>query len=376
VDCLVAQQFELIGQRTRWWGRWPDLIMAYFPAIDKIGHVIGPETESYMRAVANVDTQIGRICEGLKDIGMYDRTYFCLVSDHGIVAVEPGNVLDIPALLERSTGRRVWTNQYTKPGEERKILSEYDYAVAVTASRWAAVYPLPKAVKDEGSQVRRFIAALDQVEADAASGDPGTTPDALRSAMPPWLAEAAAHRAVEMAVCSFHRGRVHVFTRDAYALIIRSDGPSIRHRVYQQGDEQILEHPLLGATFDREGGSDSRDWLQLTAQDRYPDFVPQIATMFDSERAGNIVFFAADGWDFSTADPRGGHGSVLPGDMRVLLAFAGPGLSPETPVPFARTCDVMPTVLRLLRPDGPQPADPPIDTDGVDLLPFTNSPGH
>ncbi|HVP11612.1 MAG TPA: alkaline phosphatase family protein [Phycisphaerae bacterium] len=372
VDCLVAQQFELVGQRSRWWGRWPDLIMAYFPAIDKVGHQAGPQSDAYKQAVANVDKQIGRICGALKDVGMYERTSLCLVSDHGIVGVTPDKLLDIPLLLERSTGRPVWTNRRTAPGQEAKVLGKYDYAVAVTASRWAAVYPLPNAIKDERSRLASFSAALDQFDAEAASGGIDAVQDDLRSALPLWMTEALAHPAVEMAACSFRRGRVHVFTRDGHALILRTDGPPERHTVYQETGHTVFEHSSIPSA-DLDGNSDSRAWLRLTAHDRYPDLVPQIAAMFDSERAGNIVFFAADGWDFSLADPYGGHGSILPGEMRVPMAFAGPGLSPDMSIPYARSCDLMPTILHRLRADPYKADDPRIDIDGIDLLPFSNS---
>jgi hypothetical protein len=373
VDCLIAQQFELIGERTRWWGRWPDLVMAYFPGLDKIGHEIGPKTVEYKQAIANVDTQIGRICRALKDIGMYDRTYLCLVSDHGMIAVQPDKVLDISVLLERSTGRPVWTNLCTTPANEGRLSEKYDYAVAVSASRWTAVYPLANALKADRSELGRFVAALDQFDAEAAGGSIDAVSADPRPALPPWLAEALAHPAVELVACSFHRGKVHVFSREAHALIVRSDGPPVRHTVYQKTGDAIFEHASPPPDATATDGSDSRAWLRLTTRDRYPDFVPQIAAMFDNERTGNIVFFAADGWDFSTADPHGGHGSVLLEEMRVPMAFAGPGLSPDTPVPCGRSCDLMPTILGLLRTEEHPPNGPRIDMDGMNLLPFSNS---
>jgi hypothetical protein len=377
VDALVAQQFELIGQRTRWWGQWPDLIMAYFPAIDRYGHEIGPRTESYRKEVANVDAQIGRICEALKEIGMYDRTYLCLMSDHGMIAVQPDKALDIAALLERSTGRPVWYNTYTTRGDEGKLLSGYDYAVACSASRWAAVYPLPNAWQAANSGMGALAAAMDQFDAEVtAGGGVEAARTDVRAAMPGWMAEAAAHPAVEVMACSFHRGKVHVFTRDGHALIARSKGTPERHVVYQQAGKAVFEHAALPPDAKIEDGSDSRAWLRLTARDRYPDFIPQIVDMFDSERAGSIVFFASDGWDFSaTNDPYGGHGSILPGEMRVPMAFAGPGLSPDIRVPYARNCDIMPTILHLLGTEVNRPGDDPIDIDGVNLLPSSMSRG-
>jgi arylsulfatase A-like enzyme len=94
--------------------------------------------------------------------------------------------------------------------------------------------------------------------------------------------------------------------------------------------------------------------------------------MFDSERAGSIVFFAAEGWDFSSDDPAGGHGSILAAEMRVPMLFAGPGLSPGGIVPFARTCDLMPTLLGLLGAEPILEDGSRVDIDGINLLPGSN----
>lgn len=366
VDCLIAQQFELIGQRTPLWGQWPDLIWAYFPGGDDTGHRYGPNSPQYKAAIANIDRQIGHICKALQDIGMYQRTVLCLVSDHGMAAVQPDQVFDVSKHLADRTGRRVWEGKYTEPGDEQRVLREYDYAVAVTASRWATIYPLPRLLADERSDVAAFATSLD--EAAEASSDAGPTPP-----LPEWLAQAVDHPAVELAACSFHPGIVHIFNRNGYALIVRSPGPPVRHSVQQWPPGVIVERADPPKPADGEP-SDSRAWLQASIGDRYPDFVPQMVAMFDSERAGNIALFAADGWDFSPEDPRGGHGSVLPADMRIPMLFAGPGIDPSRRIPLGRACDLAPTLLRLLMPDEKSGAvGARVDMDGVDLLSSTPS---
>ncbi|MFH1417487.1 MAG: alkaline phosphatase family protein [Planctomycetota bacterium] len=345
VDCLVAQRLELIAERTQGWGRWPDLIWVYFPGDDRIGHLHGPRSPQYAKAIANIDRQIGRVCDALADIGMYDRTCLCLVSDHGMVEVAPEQYFDIPAFLAERTGGRVWSNDYTEPGDEERLLRDYDYACAVSASRWAAVWPLPRVMQE-----------------------PWLLADA-RSLLPSWVAEAIDHPAVELAAVSFRPGRVHAFTKRGHALIVRHEGKPDRYAVYQRPGEEILDHASADSGAGGAEFADSRQWLRLTADSRYPDFVPQIVAYFDSERSGNIVFFAADGWDFSKENPRGGHGSILPGEMRVPMVLAGPGLSGAVRIPFARNTDVMPTLLHLLGAEPVLPDGTRVDIDGTNLLP-------
>lgn len=360
VDCLVAQRLELIAERSQQWGRWPDLIWAYFPATDENGHQFGPGSPQRIKTLVNVDRQIGHMCDALKDIGMYDDTYLVLVSDHGMAGVSREDYFDIADHLRKATGARVWSNGAVDAGSPPDLRRDYDYAVATTASRWCAVYPLPNAMADANKGTSSLPAALVELEASPAPGQPP------HESLPDWLHAAIDHPAVELAAVSFVPNRVHVFTKTGYAFIERTTDPVERHVVHQLPGSEIFEHITATAA---PGRSDSRDWLGLTIADRYPDFVPQIAAYFEHERAGNIVFFAAGGWDFSREDPCGGHGSILATDMLVPMVFAGPGISESVTVPIARNTDVMPTLLHLLDAPLQLEDETSVDTDGINLLP-------
>jgi arylsulfatase A-like enzyme len=366
VDCLVAQRFELIAEHTSRWGRWPDLIWVYFPAVDNIGHRFGPCSDQYRKAVANVDLQIGRICEALRGIGMYDRTYLCLVSDHGVVAVEKNNVFDIARFLGDETAARVWSSGNTAPGGEGHLLGQYDYVVVTSASRWAAVYPQSGGGYPGGEEITAFARSLEEFEVRAA--ERGASEAGAGVLVPAWLRKAIDHPAVELVACCFRPGKVHLFAPNSHTVIVRTTDPEERHSVWPVAGGHLFAPSELPADPPDFGQSDSRAWLRASADARYPDLVPQVVAMFDSERAGNIVFFAAEGWDFSAADPAGGHGSVLPGEMCVPMLFAGPDLPPGGTIPFARTCDLMPTLLQLLGAEPVLADGSRVDIDGVNLL--------
>ncbi len=363
VDCLVAQRLELIADRSRQWGRWPDLIWAYFPATDERGHEFGPGSPERLETLVNVDRQIGHMCKALKDVGLYDDTYLVLVSDHGMTSVKPHSVFDISRHLTVATGARVWSNGSVPPGGPPDLRRDYDYAVATTASRWCAVYPLPNAMTKPDMGAAFLPAALAEIEADLENNQAAHLP---HDRLPPWLSAAIEHPAVELCAVSFVPNRIHTFTKAGYALIVRSADPAERHVVRQRRGSAIFEHAEASVGTN---GSDSRRWLEMTIDDRYPDFIPQIAAYFEHERSGNIVFFAADGWDFSMDDPHGGHGSILPGDMMVPMVFAGPGISKDISVPVARNTDVMPTLVHLLGAPMQLEDGTHVDTDGVNLLP-------
>ncbi len=365
VDCLVAQAFELIGRRSAGWGQWPDLIWAYFPATDAVGHRYGPDSPQYAAALANVDRQIGRIADALQAIGLYDRTVFCLVSDHGMAPIRPDGLFDIAEHIQGAVGRaRVWHDRPTTRADQPRLLAEYDLAVAVTAGRWAAVYPLA-AERGVEDACAACSAALLETEQRAVRDGVVISPAA---ALPDWAAAAVAHPAVEMLACSFRPGAVHLFRRDGYALIRRTRDPRERHAVWQPASGGVFDPADLPGPPPDVGESDRRHWMEATSTGRYPSLVPQIAALFDTPRAGRFVFFAAEGYRFAAEDPAGGHGSILAEDLLVPMVFAGPGVSPEAKIRFAGVTDVAPTLLRLLGVD-PAAAAGGVDMDGVPLLP-------
>ncbi len=367
VDCLVAQAFELIARRSPGWGQWPDLIWAYFPATDAMGHLYGPDSPPYLAALANADRQIGRICGALHDIGMYDRTTLCLVSDHGMVSVRPDGLFDIAGHIQAAARpARGWHDLPTTRADQARLLAEYDLAVAVTAGRWAAVYPLA-ARRGADDDSNACSSAL--LERELSAAQTGKIETGVAACLPAWAATALAQPAVEMLACSFRPGAVHLFSRDRYALILRTREPAERHAVLQPAAGGVFAPAELPDPPSDAGPSDRRWWMEATAAARYPSFVPQVVAMFDTPRAGHFVFFAAEGYRFADEDPAGGHGSILTEDILVPMILAGPGVPADTNIRFASVCDVAPTLLRLLGGDIDATAGDPVDMDGRVLLP-------
>lgn len=363
VDCLVAQNFELIAQRASQWGRWPDFIFAYFPGVDHVGHERGPKSDAYRRAIFNVDLQFGRIVQALKDAGVYDRTYLCLTSDHGMV--DTSRHFDMTSFMEEQCPGRIWSDDVCNdPESARRMARDHDYAVAVGGSRWAAVYALEKPASP--GPLTGMMAALHS-ESDTSSQPSGPTTNAVRTHFPRWLEYAIHHPAVELMACSPRPGEVHLFRGSRHAIITRTaSGPSGYALMQRPGSAVVIPDPTQ-ATESQLSQSDDRAWLHASIDHRYPDLIPQIMMMFETPRAGDVVFFAAEGWDFGVGDTCGGHGSILRNDLRVPLLFSGPGLPPDQRIDVARLTDVMPTILGLL--DAPASLNgEPVQLDGIDLL--------
>ena len=103
----------------------PRLETLYFDIVDTAGHRNGPDGPETRAAAASVDASIGRLIEGLKARGLYDRTLLVVVSDHGMAATSPDRVVWIddiidPAALKIGYGGAVLTAD-PAPGREAEV---------------------------------------------------------------------------------------------------------------------------------------------------------------------------------------------------------------------------------------------------------------
>jgi arylsulfatase A-like enzyme len=81
----------------------------------------------------------------------------------------------------------------------------------------------------------------------------------------------------------------------------------------------------------------------------------QVAQLFGSPRAGDLIVSATKGWDLdrpSHKAHRSGHGSLHRDHMRVPFALSHPFATDAV-----RTVDAFPTILQLLGEELPSPID-------------------
>ena len=76
----------------------PHFISLYFPEVDGSGHHFGPEAKETEDAVHLIDKAIGDLVQKVNDLGL-KNVNFIFVSDHGMIKVDGGTPLEIPALL-------------------------------------------------------------------------------------------------------------------------------------------------------------------------------------------------------------------------------------------------------------------------------------
>lgn len=106
-------------------GQRPKLETLYFDIVDTAGHHFGPDAAETRAAVASVDASIGRLVDGLKARGLYDRTMLVIVSDHGMAATSPNRVVWIDDIIDPSALKVVSAGAFLSvdpaPGREVEV---------------------------------------------------------------------------------------------------------------------------------------------------------------------------------------------------------------------------------------------------------------
>lgn len=81
---LIAHRPVKSGSTTVTVDAMPDMLALYCDDLDALGHAEGAESPNMPAKLASLDTQLGRLIQGIKDAGVYDDTTFLLTGDHGM----------------------------------------------------------------------------------------------------------------------------------------------------------------------------------------------------------------------------------------------------------------------------------------------------
>lgn len=100
----------------------PRFSTLYFDIVDTAGHRHGPDGAATREAVRSVDASIGRLVEGLKARGLYERTVLVIVSDHGMAATAPERTLYLDDMIDPEAVQIVYSGPVTflNPVEGRR----------------------------------------------------------------------------------------------------------------------------------------------------------------------------------------------------------------------------------------------------------------
>jgi len=110
--------------------RIPDLLALYCSDLDDLGHPLGAESPALAERLAELDRQLGRLVQGVKDAGIYGETTFLVTGDHGMTTFTRGFGNDVLAAL-REQG---FTPQFLANGQSPAAGTDVVMVVGGSAS--------------------------------------------------------------------------------------------------------------------------------------------------------------------------------------------------------------------------------------------------
>jgi hypothetical protein len=291
-----------------------ELRFVAFPGIDWFSHYVDPGGDEALECYRRIDRAVGEAAAALRRAGTYDETLIVVCSDHGHTRVHTH--YDLPVRLERDFGLRAAYHS-------RAVLKRDPDAIAcVSGNGMCQVYL-------RGEDWRSPPPPRSEIDRHH--------PD-LREGL---LAEPAIDLLITRA-------------RDGQGLWIESRRGRARLDELADGVAYRVES---GDPFGWEQLPERMSWEEaLTASfgTGHPDALVQIAQLFRSRRAGDLVVSAAPGYDlrerYEHPEHLSSHGALQADHMIVPLASSVP--LADGPM---RTADIFPTVLRHLCrnvPDG------------------------
>jgi predicted AlkP superfamily pyrophosphatase or phosphodiesterase len=87
-----------------------DFATLYFSEVDSIGHEFGPDSAEVNLSIARVDQAIGELLQGLRTLGLAEKTTLIIISDHGMAQIAPDRAVDLSTYVKELGSVRIqWT---------------------------------------------------------------------------------------------------------------------------------------------------------------------------------------------------------------------------------------------------------------------------
>jgi len=367
VDRISLWRFVNVAEIAKVQGEFPAIVFSYLLSPDMEAYRHGISSDAYRAALDHTDAQVGRILRDLESAGRLDRTVLVMVSDHGMTDV----VRHRPIYDFFRDELRLAVSRVEGPWEQTSFENRIAYYQSISCvlagsgdRYWAAYLRKPRAVSSDAKPP--FENWLVRPSAEDLRDYP--TRDGHRVDL---IARLLAEEAVDVVAWRAGPDHVNLATRRGVAEAARSGPDGCRYSLRTiRGDDPLGYDGEVPLGMLDGSAHDASEWLAATAGSSYPDLVPQIMAYFDAERSGDLVVFAAPGWDFGKVN-KAGHGGLRPEEMFTIFLAAGPGVpharwsglpteNSGDPGP-ARTVDLVPTLLGLLG----RPVPPGLDGRNV-----------
>lgn len=321
----------------------PRFIMVNLPEVDHIHHRNHTESPEIPRIYDELDAHIGDVAGYLARLGLLDRTYLALISDHGMTDVSKSLSLQdylagiglTPYVPTRSTPYEI--------GNTNRLFA------TLNADRFDAFI-----CWGGNADVLLYLKGRDE-SGKAAWG--GTIDEAWLRKFPvknarqvDLIRTLTAAEGVGLVAWRTASDRFRFATARGSSELRCNDGRNWSYKLLRGADpfgydaEGILKHLSRFRT--------ENEWLEITAATSCPMAPVNIGhALSHPARSPALAVVAAEGWDFIPAFLKtsiaGSHGGVSREHVVVPFMIRGPGLTPNR-IRAARTIDMVPTLLGLI----------------------------
>ncbi len=341
---------------------FPRLMAFYEWEVDVRGHRQGSWSKETFQALQQADENFGRLVSLYQQRGIYDQTYFVLISDHGMARVK----------------KRFNVDRYLEEHGFKTRLISWNLGESHIPSDWDRVDSLlgtTKKVYDSDSVVGAAGGGCAAIEFVANGGVPSSgekTADLWKKQLTySDLRHAKTKKGEEVDVIDLlcrakavdfmlvrddadgqdGERRIRVVNQKGETLLRRMTLPGkgfvYKYQVLQGKDPLSLadEHQIRPLV-DSGRFYEEKTWYQALQNEDYPDAVVQFCQIFDSSRAPTVILCAAEYWSFNSQIV-GKHAGALEEEMRATFSLSGPGIAKQE-LSQARIVDMVPTVLKLM----------------------------
>ena len=144
----------------------PTFYTLYFSDTDDAGHAFSPDSKAVADAVQKVDSDLGRLVEGLKKRKVYKKVNVIIVSDHGMATVYQKNAVFLDDAFDfQKADKILWTGEivqiFPKEGAESEIISNLQSKIK-NANCWRKTEVPVRFHYNEGNRVAPIICSADQ----------------------------------------------------------------------------------------------------------------------------------------------------------------------------------------------------------------------
>jgi arylsulfatase A-like enzyme len=165
----------------------PNFMAVYGSDLDDLGHSEGAESPNIGALLAELDRQLGRLIQATIDVGIYEKTAWLLISDHGMTTWSITLLADVYAAITAAG----YTPEYVTPGNSPRSTTEV--IIVPNAVRIGDFTLRGRAATPNGRErIRAAVARLPQIAQVFDKGDLGVLRasdklgDLVAEAREPW----------------------------------------------------------------------------------------------------------------------------------------------------------------------------------------------